>query len=72
MLVVGRNACIISTEEDGLWGVSQLVLWTHSIFQIGLQVRRTYHEPHISRLWRREELIKDFDSMGGCISTVAG
>jgi hypothetical protein len=26
MLVVGRNACIISTEEDGLWGVSQLVL----------------------------------------------
>lgn len=65
MLVVGWNACVIGTEENSLSDVSQLALQIYLRFQMGLELRLTYHEPHISRLRRREELVKDLDSMGG-------
>lgn len=63
MLAMGWNACIIGTEEDSLSDVSQLVLEIYPRLQIGLPLRSTYHEPHISRLRRREELVEDLDSM---------
>lgn len=71
MLIVGWHAGIIGTEEDSLSDISPMVFGVHSRFLMSLRIRRSYHEPHISGLRRREELIKDFDSLCGCISTVA-
>lgn len=64
VLDVGRYTGIVCTKEDGLALLAVVAARTLA------GVARSYHEPDIGGLRRREQLLKNLDSMGGGISSV--